>query len=56
MDLVDSDKKAGLQVKVWDEYQKILDSTQPRKVVPIRLDRFEFYERAKRSFAIIQTG
>ena len=56
MDLVDSDKQAKLEVKVWPEFQSILDSTQERKVIPEKIERFKFYEQAKKSYAIIQTG
>lgn len=31
MDLVDSDKQAKLEVKVWSEFQSVLDSTQEKK-------------------------
>lgn len=56
MDLVDSDKQAGLDVKVWKEFQLILDETQEVKVKPELVERFQFYEQAKKAFAIIQTG
>ncbi len=56
MDLVDSDKAANYEVNIWKEYEKVLDSTQESKITPQYLERFEFYERSKRAFAIIQTG
>ena len=56
MDLVDSDKQVGLDVKVWKEFQLILDETQEVKVKPELVERFQFYEQAKKAFAIIQTG
>lgn len=56
MDLVDSDKTLGLQVPVWKEFQQILDKTQEKPVKPELIERFQFYERAKKAFAIIQTG
>lgn len=56
MDLVDSDKQTGLDVKVWKEFQQILDETQEVKVKPELVERFQFYEQAKKAFAIIQTG
>lgn len=56
MDLVDSDKESKLEVKVWKEFQQILDSSQESKVKPKLVERFKFYEQAKTAFAIIQTG
>jgi len=56
MDLVDSDKASKLEVKVWKEFQKILDSSQELKVKPKLVERFQFYDQAKTAFCIIQTG
>ena len=56
MDLVDSDKANKLEVKVWKEFQQILDSSQELKVKPELVERFQFYDRAKIAFCIIQTG
>ncbi len=56
MDRVQKDKDAGYEVKVWKEYQQILDSTQQTTVEPAFIERFEFYERAKKAFAIVHTG
>ena len=56
MDLVDSDKKANIQIPVWKEFEKILKHTQEKTIQPEFLERFAFYERSKKAFAIIQTG
>ena len=57
MDLVDSDKKAKLEVKVWKEFEEVLKKTQTDRQVVIKpVERFQFYEQAKKSFAVIQTG
>jgi L-fucose mutarotase len=60
MDLVPSDKALGLATPIWDEYSKIINSedrhTGGRKVAIEMVERFAFYERAKRSFAVIATG
>ena len=50
MDRVDSDKKKNLEVKVWKEFQSILDSTQDTKIEPAFVERFQFYERAKKAY------
>ena len=56
MDRVLKDKDAGYEVKVWSEYQQILDSTQNTIIIPAFIERFEFYERARKAFAIVHTG
>ena len=56
MDRVESDKKANLEVKVWKEYEQILTKTQKKPVTPVYVERFAFYERAKKAYAIIQCG
>ena len=49
-------KKAKYEVKVWKDYQDILDRTQERKIQPEWVERFQFYERAKKAYAVIQSG
>ena len=50
MDLTDGDKAKGMQEPViWPEYERLCGKLQ-------KLERFEFYERAKRAYAVIQTG
>uniref|UniRef100_UPI003FF06115 RbsD/FucU family protein n=1 Tax=Candidatus Fimivicinus sp. TaxID=3056640 RepID=UPI003FF06115 len=39
---------------IWDEYQRILAKHQKVKIETV--ERFAFYERAKRAYAIIATG
>jgi len=50
MDLVDNDKKKGLQVPIWQEYKQIVGDDVQFEMI----ERFEFYERAKKAFAIIR--
>jgi L-fucose mutarotase len=38
------------------EFQAVLDRTQGRPVTLARLDRFDFYERARNAFAVVATG
>ncbi|XP_022060971.1 fucose mutarotase [Acanthochromis polyacanthus] len=55
MDLVDSDKQRCLAVPVWETYRELLShagSQSPLEVV----ERFAFYERAKKAFAVVATG
>ncbi len=50
MDLTDGDKEAGMpEPVIWPEYEKLCGKI-------IKLERFEFYDRAKKAYAVIQTG
>ncbi|XP_008015442.2 fucose mutarotase isoform X2 [Chlorocebus sabaeus] len=55
MDLVPSDKERGLQTPVWTEYESILHRAGCTRALA-KLERFEFYERAKKAFAVVATG
>ena len=41
---------------IWNEYEKIMKSYEYDNVKIVKLERFDFYERAKNAFAVIQTG
>merc|ERR1711910_255547 len=50
MDLVNSDKKKDMEVAVWPKYQKICDEAEGRHIDMYKMERFEFYERAKSAY------
>ena len=51
MELTDSDKKRGMrEPEIWVKYHDAVVA-EPKK-----LERYEFYERAKKAYAVIQTG
>ena len=55
MDLTQSDKDAGMaEPVIWPEYEKLVRKSGGGELK--RLERFAFYERAKKAYAIIQTG
>uniref|UniRef100_A0AAY5L3Q5 L-fucose mutarotase n=1 Tax=Esox lucius TaxID=8010 RepID=A0AAY5L3Q5_ESOLU len=55
MDLVDSDKKNGLATPVWEIFRQNL--TRAGVQAPLeKVERFAFYERAKKAFAVVATG
>ncbi|XP_037071475.1 fucose mutarotase-like [Pollicipes pollicipes] len=56
MDMVPEDKAAGLQAPVWEEYRRLLALSEGAPVGVELVERFAFYERAKRSFAVVHTG
>ncbi len=50
MDLTDSDKAKWMpEPTIWPEYEKLCGSLE-------KLERFKFYERAKKAYAVIATG
>ncbi|KAG8434932.1 hypothetical protein GDO86_013048 [Hymenochirus boettgeri] len=55
MDLVQGDKERGLQITVWEEYKELL-SRYGCKAPLEKVERFAFYERAKKAFAVVATG
>ena len=50
MDLTNDDKKKGLDVAIWSEYQQIVGNDVKFEMV----ERFQFYERAKKCFAVVR--
>ena len=56
MQVVPDDVKKGLTPPVWEEYRKIVNKEEGREVNFEMIERFEFYERAKKAFAIVATG
>ena len=56
MDLTDGDKKKGVpEPTVWRDFAATLH-TDYSTVEIGKLERFEFYDRSQRAYAIIQTG
>lgn len=55
MDLTDSDKEKHMPIPViWAHYEKVVKANGVGKFA--KLERLDFYERAKKAYAIIQTG
>ena len=52
MDKTESDR--GLDIPIWEEYRKI--AAEHTDTEPVFLERFEFYERAKKAYAVVVTG
>ncbi|XP_069871507.1 fucose mutarotase-like isoform X4 [Dipodomys merriami] len=55
MELVPSDKQRGLKTPVWEDYELLLLRAGCTKAL-MAIERFEFYERAKKAFAVVATG
>lgn len=56
MAMTDSDKAKGMEVPIWKDYHAICDKHQKPSVEFEMVERFSFYERAKKAYAIIHTG
>lgn len=41
---------------IWTEYEAILSQTENSHFIPAKLERFHFYEQAKKAYAIIATS
>ncbi|KAM6916220.1 fucose mutarotase [Xenentodon cancila] len=55
MDLVDSDKERRLAVPVWETYTQLLGRAGCQSPLE-KVERFAFYERAKKAYAVVATG
>lgn len=49
---------AGDDVKptIWDDYKAVISKYEPQNCKIEFVDRFDFYERAKKAYAVIATG
>ncbi len=52
MDKTESDR--NLEIPIWEEYKAIAAEHTDR--APVFLERFAFYERARKAFAVVVTG
>ena len=52
MDKTESDR--DLDIPIWDEYRKIVAEYTDKE--PVFLERFAFYERAKKAYCVVVTG
>lgn len=52
MDKTESDR--DLDIPIWKTYEEIAAKNTDKK--PVFLERFEFYERAKKAYCIVVTG
>lgn len=45
-----------VETPILDEYAKIIENTQGKKDVMGEIERFAFYEEAKKAYAVVATG
>lgn len=56
MELTDSDKAKGMSIpEAWKDFENTLHKNHPKTNLSM-IERFAFYEKAKQSFVVIQTG
>ena len=57
MDLTDSDKEKGMANPIiWDMYQTVLCEKEKCLIELTKIERYDFYERAKNAYLVVQTG
>ena len=57
MQVTPGDVEKGMKSPViWDKYKEIINKAEEREVPVGTIERFAFYERAKKSFAVVATG
>ncbi|XP_030235219.1 fucose mutarotase [Gadus morhua] len=56
MALVEADVRSGLEVPVWRRYGHLVNQALQMQKSLEQVERFAFYERAKKAFAVVATG
>ena len=46
----------NVETPIWEVYKEIIDRYEPRNNKIENIERFAFYERAKKAFAVVATG
>jgi len=46
----------GMKTPIWATYQSIVNEAEGREVPFEEVERFAFYERAKKAFCVVATG
>jgi L-fucose mutarotase/ribose pyranase (RbsD/FucU family) len=56
LEVSECDKSKNVDLSIWIEYQKILDTAEGKPVQMEVISRERFYERAKNTYAIVLSG
>jgi len=56
MQMVPSDIEKGMRVPIWSLFQTELNTAHQSPVTVEKVERFNFYKRAEKAFAIVATG
>lgn len=46
----------SVKTPIWDQYRELIESVTARSEVLEQVERFAFYEKARRAYAIVATG
>ena len=46
----------NVETPIWDEYSRIMNDSEGDKVRIGHIERFAFYDRAEKAYAVIATG
>ena len=46
----------NVETPIWDEYSRIMNDSEGDKVRIGQIERFAFYDRAEKAYAVIATG
>lgn len=49
-------KGDSVKTPIWDEYRTIIDKYEPENIKIEHIERFSFYDRAKKAYAVVATG
>lgn len=52
--IMEKTKGDTVETPIWDTYEEIVAKHTQTKIK--RIERFDFYERSKKAYAILQTG
>ncbi|EDQ90605.1 uncharacterized protein MONBRDRAFT_15956 [Monosiga brevicollis MX1] len=56
MEMMDMHKAAGWKTPIWDEYKAAVKEAEGRTIDFEEVERFAFYERAKKAYVVVATG
>ena len=56
MQLMPEHKAAGWKTPIWDVYREIVNEAEGKKIEFHEIERFAFYEEAKKAYAVVSTG
>jgi L-fucose mutarotase len=56
MAVTDADVSREVKTPIWGTFQEMVNEAEGRVVPITTLERFAFYERAKKAYAVVNTG
>lgn len=56
MAMMPEHKAAGWKTPIWDTYKAVVCEAEGRDVPFVEVERFAFYEEAKKSYVVVSTG